>query len=915
MRTEIEQAGTPPTPTINIDPFAPVRNLLGHAASLLALLGAFLPFANWYYTSEPPAGFDFLHMVAYISYLREHLAFPISMWKYTWFAGVPYSQDNPMLHMYLALPLANLLGDVRGGQVYLLIIMFLMAAFSYLSFYEISKRKLLSAALASAAFWSPAVLLNLTRDGWATFSATMMFMPLTLWLLLRFNNKRGAWRLLLAGIFSGLAFWGHTGAAVVMFPFLCLMLLFRPVQPEVSGNFGRFRALIFFAIMTLAVGALPISGSIGNALVGVSSHTALAQVTYPDAPVNMVMRTHPFIWLLAAIAAVFAIKQRLGIFSRAAVPFWAAFVGLFVLQVSYMIGRNPLEVLGHPGRTWWMMPLIAGCLVSALAESRKERDLQANQVQVKMAVMWALPLLLIATASLPTMGFIDQMTMRMSANVSDAFLKGKTDEIKASVPAWMNTNILDSRAWIGGDYTAIWWNIFFPIPEARGYFHPIFTLDLSFWRESAIRASVLGQPSPDIKWSEPLARNYALFLMDWYAIRYVADEKPLAKAFVDSGLVERQEKTSLNYFAEMAKKPTILEATNAPAILVIGKKTAYDTVLRDFALAGLDSQRYVPVRGPEKLSDVSDDDLKNFDGVILYGYDFSNDASDLTRLNRFVTEGGNLLIEAPSAAGDLSTAFPDPLPMTTATDASPRDDWQFSSPDATLFKGVDLNAFGPPKYGDGGWGVKLAKEDSLKPWARVLLAQGGKPIIVGGSLGRGKVLWSGMNLFYHTQQFGNLEEGKLVTNILEYLTPSNAAKPEFQGKRLSPEKAEVDGKDFKGVIFKENFYSGWTAQATASQGTTSLEVFRAGPDLMYVRMPADAIGKVKVDFSFGGPPGDWLLFFMGPLFIFLGLDIAVFNGRLFFGRLSGFLSNRLGSTTGTLRRYWNEEDEEGDEED
>lgn len=507
------------------------------------------------------------------------------------------------------------------------------------------------------------------------------------------------------------------------------------------------------------------------------------------------------------------------------------------------------------------------------------------------------------------MGFIEEMTMRMNQTVSDALLKGERGKVTSVAPSWMDTQTLNHRVWIGEDYTAMWWNIFFPIPDAKGYFHPIFTLDWSFWRDASIRISISGQASGDLKWPEPVVRNYALFHLDWFAIRYVADTYPPAKYYFEKGLAERQEKTYL-YFTEMAGKPTILQATNAPAILVVSNRSGYDVVIRNLAMTDRNSQRCVLIRGPERLSAVSDQELKSFDAIILYGYDFTKDFSDMTRLARFVSEGGSLFIDAPAAAGDPGSAFPDPIPITTATTASPKGEWQFSSPDPQFFPGIDLQAFSPPLYDGGGWGVTLApNEGAIKPWAKAVLGQAGNPIIVAGNLGKGKVIWSGLNLFYHSQQYNNVEEGKLVANFLDFVAPFAPSTPDFQARRLAPERAEVEGKDFNGVLFKENFYSGWSASLATPEGTRPLRVYPAGPDLMYVRLPSKSPSLAKVTFSFGGPPFDWFLFALGPIFVLLGLDAAVLKGRLFLTRTGRLFSDILSGLVARYRRWWTEEEE------
>ena len=117
-----------------------------------------------------------------------------------------------------------------------------------------------------------------------------------------------------------------------------------------------------------------------------------------------------------------------------------------------------------------------------------------------------------------------------------------------------------------------------------------------------------------------------------------------------------------------------------------------------------------------------------------------------------------------------------------------------------------MTAFGPPLYDGGPWGVTVApNQDVIKPWAKSVLNQGDHPIIVAGDLGKGRVVWSGLNLLDHSQQYKNLEEGKLVANILDFVAPFTPSPLAFQASRLAPERAQVEGTGFNGVLFKENF--------------------------------------------------------------------------------------------------------------
>ncbi|MFH1485934.1 MAG: hypothetical protein ABIH46_07680, partial [Chloroflexota bacterium] len=164
-------------------------------------------------------------------------------------------------------------------------------------------------------------------------------------------------------------------------------------------------------------------------------------------------------------------------------------------------------------------------------------------------------------------------------------------------------------------------------------------------------------------------------------------------------------------------------------------------------------------------------------------------------------------------------------------------------------------------------------------------------------------------LLYHSQQDKNLEDGKLVANILDFVAPFTPSTLAFQASRLAPERAQVEGTGFNGVLFKENFFSGWSATLTNAEGTRQIYIYPAGPDLMYARLPARSDSPAKVIFSFGGPPLDWYLLTIGLLAVLLGLDITVLSGHLFLVRTQRLLSGSLRGLLGRYRRWWTEEED------
>ena len=131
-----------------------------------------------------------------------------------------------------------------------------------------------------------------------------------------------------------------------------------------------------------------------------------------------------------------------------------------------------------------------------------------------------------------------------------------------------------------------------------------------------------------------------------------------------------------------------------------------------------------------------------------------------------------------------------------------------------------------------------------------------KPELIEGTVGKGKIIWSGFNLPFHIVDNNNYEEAKLLKNIILSLVPQ--AKPQestFEVKRPTPENITVSGNNFRGIYFKENFDDGWGAKSASKE----LKVYRAGLDFMYIPTTNNSD---KVDIIYKGNVKNYLVFYL-----------------------------------------------------
>lgn len=173
------------------------------------------PIAEWYWNHRPVLGVDFYNIASFVGYLSRNFVWQVNGWKYAWWTGVPLSDDYSVLHAYLILPLLNYFTLPQAIQVYMLGSAFLALFFSYLLFSELSKDKVLGLILAIAASLSIGVYGALVWGGSLPYFASQVFLPLTLWLLVKFFSRADVgkgnggvrWFYLSALVF-GLSFFG-----------------------------------------------------------------------------------------------------------------------------------------------------------------------------------------------------------------------------------------------------------------------------------------------------------------------------------------------------------------------------------------------------------------------------------------------------------------------------------------------------------------------------------------------------------------------------------------------------------------------------------------------------------------------------------------------------------------------------------
>jgi hypothetical protein len=270
------------------------------------------------------------------------------------------------------------------------------------------------------------------------------------------------------------------------------------------------------------------------------------------------------------------------------------------------------------------------------------------------------------------------------------------------------------------------------------------------------------------------------------------------------------------------------------------KNQTYRNTYRVVSAGGLPFADGWLVSGPPCVDDVSADDLRVFDVVILEDQCERDPVASEAKLRAYVSGGGRLFVETgwEFSRFAIATPAPDWLPATELRWKSLGNAPALSFGSGTVdVSKLDLAKFGDFAYGDGTWDMSVPA-GALREWARPVLLAGGTPIIAAGSYGSGRVVWSGMNLIAHLRAKQSAEERELYHRLFLWLLDGATAAPR--------ELALANGAEDGATVTTPS--AGWLLWREASYFATltpeSAARYSAGPGFLLARV---AEGEVRVE--------------------------------------------------------------------
>ncbi|MFC1790432.1 hypothetical protein ACFLZP_03045 [Patescibacteria group bacterium] len=218
-------------------------------------------------------------------------------------------------------------------------------------------------------------------------------------------------------------------------------------------------------------------------------------------------------------------------------------------------------------------------------------------------------------------------------------------------------------------------------------------------------------------------------------------------------------------------------------------------------------------------------------------------------------------------------------------------------------------------WGDKGWGVSVGS--ALKSWAKPILTVGDQVLIAGGEYGKGRVVWSGLNLIGHMHNYDyNQSEKDFFEKIFNWLGPSTnqnlssmvIANRDFPD-RIDFKFSQATEKETV-FYFRESFFPAWKAKIAQNEKlkVKSLRIYRAGPGFKLMFLPKlEAGDSLVLEFK---PGLRQKLLISVSVLTFLGLGAWIIFGKKLYQPLLTRLADRVKRTKTKAKKSWNKREEE-----
>ena len=646
----------------------------------------------------------------------------------------------------------------------------------------------------------------------------------------------------------------------------------------------------------------------------------------------------------------------------------------FILIVSYTAFHPFMNAQGFSFlqqgwyRAFWQFPIALGALAAVLCGELfailNQKVLNHSRAHTKI---FFLTIILVVSVALAIVGqqiylkesqsLIKKIDTESKSESSSAFPEALSIKVKEKdlnvikkqvIPSFLNPYDKNKRLYTADASLNIWWNGFFEMPLVRGYVDPpigtgdrggLFWLDIAIANDSIVREFGI---------KEDVAYNNALFLIDWYGVHFfeggTLNSKgfgpPPSKYLLERDVFENEEEVKtfgaiLRYQTKSGKPEIhmelpqflkfykirenltspILYPSIAPAIIVFSTRPGYEDIMRLLGSANINSRKLIPVYGGQYIDSISLSDLKSFDAVILSEYSYKNKGKSFSVLEEYVKQGGSLFVDTGAEVKDAnSDNLPDIFPIRKTSRKGYGKSWDITSNTSPFLKGVNTLQFGPLVFNNDEWKLSTTENSSdVKEGASVILQHKGKPILIERKLEKGTVVWSGINLPYHYNQYKIEDEATLFNNIVRSFTKIQDNEPlPARAVWLRPEKVilTTDQKP-RGILLKEQGYEGWNVKL-ASEGNRNLPFYLVGPTypgFMYIPLKNIENLPVRLEFTYTGEKIAYITYAISAIITIFLLEKIILGGRIFGERIDIYSKRVTKRVYKKVSSWWEKEED------
>lgn len=925
----------------------------------------FLPIANWYY-NHYLLGVDFFLTATFVNFLKLNFTLPPGGYLDFWWSGMPLSGILNPLQYYLIVPLTKYFSVIDAVKIYMLITILLSGIFTYFVCFRLSKNHFVAAVLASLVLCSEGLYGSLTWGGSLPYFATQMFLPLVTGLILIHLERNDKKLLILAASILGLSFLAHPlGIIAFIVPLTVLILLFglriHPVslKKKVKDLF-IIGIISFFAGLPLTINLL--SGFInffrsgGATLFAITGGSAgavhTAQTHVQSRFLNLFTEANSLFYILLIVALIiYLISLLLGKERKKGL----ITILPFLFFTLYIIGQIAANAFGHPifsqswYRAYWPFTFALAFLTASLIGA----IYKLLAARLKLFSIFSYLFFGIFFIGVLALTGPNNLTQKLFANIEndrqlsspssaypEAWQLAKTEaereQLKKQIlPSFINPQDKNYRLYESDAQVNVWWSYAYPsVPLVRGYTdQPLATTRLGniFMLDQAIGNEGLVN---NFKYDKEIAKNIALYYIDWYAIRYFEgghlslSPNAFPSNYLDEAIDKKEEtKTTgvVRLYETASGKPEIykdvdqylnfyrfkdelvspvLSSTVTPLVLIVSDDTTYEHFTKILSYENINSQKVIPLRKSEYLDDFSPDELKQFSAIFAYNYKYKNRDRAYKNLEGYVKNGGKLFIDTGFDFQDSdSRGLPELFPFQGSQRGQLSDKWNLEFGSDEITDGLTQKDFGPPVYDKYPWKFTFPAGE-LKEGVKVLLKNQQKPILTSYQIGSGTVVWSGMNLPYHIVSSEGKKERQLLIATLNKFIPLTVNRPLLgEANFISPKKIEFNTTEGKGVLLRQERYKNWKVTVNGE----NVDTYMAGPaypGFIYVPL-TNQQGPYKITFTFKGDFRYYWIWFIVLLTYIVVIDYVLLKSVLF-GKIGRFIKLNLSKK---ISHWWEREEE------